>query len=99
MRIDLTSGAAQHVESTAASKTAQRAPATKEATNAASSPAGNDRAQFSFDGGKIASLTAKALAEPEVREAKVDALARSLQSGEYTVDAGKVAGALFSAYS
>ncbi|HVM94657.1 MAG TPA: flagellar biosynthesis anti-sigma factor FlgM [Terriglobales bacterium] len=99
MRIDFTSSAAPQVDSAVPSKTAQRASATKEATSAAGSAAETDRAQFSFDGGRIASLTAKALAAPEVREAKVASLAQSVASGQYTVDAGKVAGALVSAYS
>ncbi|HTR26006.1 MAG TPA: flagellar biosynthesis anti-sigma factor FlgM [Terriglobales bacterium] len=97
MRIHLTNSALQQVASAPTSRGSQ--PKTAQDSDTAVSTATADRAQFSFDGGHIMSLTARVLAAPEIREEKVASLAAALKSGQYTVDAGKVAGALVSAYS
>jgi flagellar biosynthesis anti-sigma factor FlgM len=56
--------------------------------------AGVDRARFSFDQARVASLEARALAAPEVRQEKVVPLQEAVANGNYSVDAHKVADAI-----
>jgi len=63
----------------------------------ASSTAGLDQAHFSFD--QVQSLKTKVLAQPEIREAKVQALQQAIGNGEYSVPANKLAEALISELS
>jgi flagellar biosynthesis anti-sigma factor FlgM len=56
--------------------------------------AAEDRTTFRSDSASVQSLTSQALNSPEIRQGKVDALRQSVSSGEYTVDATKIAGAI-----
>jgi flagellar biosynthesis anti-sigma factor FlgM len=53
-----------------------------------------DRTTFHFNGTSVQALTSQALNFPEVRQDKVDALRQSVNSGEYKIDATKIAGAI-----
>ena len=99
MRIDLTSSGLQPTENAGSQKTGQRGAASSGAQDTGTAGAAGDSAQFSFDQTRIQSLAAQALSAPEVREAKVSSLAQAISTGEYSVDASKVAGAIVSAYS
>jgi flagellar biosynthesis anti-sigma factor FlgM len=55
-----------------------------------------DEAKFSATSDKVSQLKAQAAAAPEVRQERVDSLRHRVQSGEYKVDARRVAEAMFS---
>ena len=65
----------------------------------ASSTAGLDQAHFSFAQTQVQSLKTQVLAQPEIREAKVQALQQAIGNGEYSVPASKLADALISELS
>jgi flagellar biosynthesis anti-sigma factor FlgM len=66
------------------------------ASSAASGAAGLDQASFSFDSARVQALEAQILAQPEIRQAKVEALQQAIGNGEYSVSAGQVADAMAS---
>jgi flagellar biosynthesis anti-sigma factor FlgM len=99
MRIDIrNSGAGSAAEQAGASgQTSASAGVAKTGAsgNAASATAVNaDSVSFSFNQARVASLTKQALAAPEVRQQKVAGFQQAIAAGTYSVDAGKVAGAL-----
>ncbi len=53
-----------------------------------------DEARFSFDHTRVQSLKAQVLAQPEVREARVQTVQQAIGSGEYSIPASQLAGAL-----
>jgi flagellar biosynthesis anti-sigma factor FlgM len=53
-----------------------------------------DRTTLAFDHTNISALVSQAVASPEVRQDKVDALRQAISSGEYKVDPGQVANAM-----
>jgi flagellar biosynthesis anti-sigma factor FlgM len=53
-----------------------------------------DEARFSFDHTRVQSLKAQVLAQPEVREAKVQTVQQAIGSGEYSIPPSQLAGAL-----
>ncbi len=53
-----------------------------------------DRTTLAFDHANISSLVSQAVASPEVRQDKVDALRQAISSGQYKVDPGQVADAM-----
>jgi negative regulator of flagellin synthesis FlgM len=55
---------------------------------------GEDTATLSFDHANIGSLTSQAMASPDVRQDKVDALRQAISTGQYKVDPDEVAGAM-----
>jgi flagellar biosynthesis anti-sigma factor FlgM len=59
-----------------------------------SATAGVDQVRFSFDQTRVQSLQAQALAQPDVREAKVTGLQQAIAKGEYAVSASQVADAM-----
>ena len=63
-------------------------------TSSSSAAAGLDQTTFSFDQTRVQSLQAQALAQPEIREAKVKSLQQSIDKGEYSVPASHLADAL-----
>jgi flagellar biosynthesis anti-sigma factor FlgM len=99
MRVDLTTSDIGHTDNGSSARTGRGAAQSASQTeDPASAGIAVDRTQFSFDQTRIRSLTAQALSAPEVRQAKVSSLAQAIGSGEYSVDAGKIAGAMISAY-
>jgi flagellar biosynthesis anti-sigma factor FlgM len=73
-----------------------RAGQTEAAGTGTSSTSGVDETRFSFDQTGVQSLEAHVLAQPEIREAKVQSLQQAIGSGEYAVPASQVADALVS---
>jgi flagellar biosynthesis anti-sigma factor FlgM len=55
-----------------------------------------DWTSFHSDSASVQSLTSQALSYPEVRQGTVDALRQSVESGQYDVDATRIAGAISS---
>jgi flagellar biosynthesis anti-sigma factor FlgM len=53
-----------------------------------------DRTQFSFDQTRVRALQTQALAQPEVRQQRVDSLRQSVGKGEYAVSDSQVADAI-----
>jgi flagellar biosynthesis anti-sigma factor FlgM len=56
--------------------------------------AAQDWTSFHSDSNSVRSLTSQALSSPEVRQGTVDALRESVNSGQYQVDASKIADAI-----
>ena len=56
--------------------------------------AAQDWTSFHSDSNSVLSLTSQALSSPEVRQGTVDALRQLVNSGQYQVDAGKIADAI-----
>ena len=56
--------------------------------------AAQDWTSFQSDSNSVLSLTSQALSSPEVRQGTVDALRQLVNSGQYQVDAGKIADAI-----
>jgi len=52
------------------------------------------QARFSFDKARVQTLEAAVLAQPEVREQKVDALRQAVGKGEYAVSDTQIADAI-----
>ncbi|MGB6386299.1 MAG: flagellar biosynthesis anti-sigma factor FlgM [Terriglobales bacterium] len=60
---------------------------------------GVDQANFSSDQTQVQTLQAQVLAQPEVREAKVQSLQQAIGNGNYLVSAGQIADALVNEFS
>jgi flagellar biosynthesis anti-sigma factor FlgM len=58
-----------------------------------------DQTRLSFDQTRVQSLEAHVLAQPEIREAKVQSLRQAIGNGGYSVPASQVADALISELS
>ena len=90
MRVDLrTYGLAPPEE-----KKTDRAGQSTAAEKQGSETAALDQARFSFDQVRVKSLEGEVLAQPEVREQKVELLRQALGKGEYAVNEGQVADAI-----
>jgi negative regulator of flagellin synthesis FlgM len=88
MRIDLTNIQFNGVERE--DKTRKAGASAK----APSTPNVEDKASLSVDTLSLSSLQAKALAAPEIRQDKVEALRQAIQNGDYRVEPDKVARAI-----
>jgi flagellar biosynthesis anti-sigma factor FlgM len=67
----------------------------KTAASANQAPtAGEDTATLAFDHSKIGALTAEAMAAPDVRQDKIDALREAINSGQYKIQPDEVAEAM-----
>jgi flagellar biosynthesis anti-sigma factor FlgM len=53
-----------------------------------------DQTQFSFDQARVQTLATQVLAQPDVREAKVQSLQQAIGNGEYSVSPAVIAEAL-----
>jgi negative regulator of flagellin synthesis FlgM len=74
-------------------------PASAAKSSSVAQPSGaeqKDEAKFSSNADKLSQLAAQAAGAPEIRQERVDALRQRVQSGEYKVDARRVAEAMFS---
>src|SRR5882762_2670155 len=87
MRVDLRSTGA---EAAGTGKTDRTRPASS------ASAQGNtlDQAHFSFDNTRVRALETQVLAQPEVRQERVDLLRQSLGKGEYAVSDNQIADAI-----
>lgn len=90
MRVDFTNAGMEPPEPGKKNSAAQAG------ASGASNDANVDQTRFSFDQTRVQSLEAQVLAQPEIRQAKVQALQQAIGSGEYAVSAGQVAGAMIS---
>jgi flagellar biosynthesis anti-sigma factor FlgM len=70
-------------------------PASGDAGSSASSPLGEDQAQFSGSQAQVQALAEQVLQFPEIRQEKVNALRQVVIGGNYQVSSKQVAGALF----
>ncbi len=80
------------VESTVA-RVANVEPAGTQAA-AGAQGAGQDWTSFQSDSTSVKSLTSQALSSPEIRQGTVDALRQSVDSGQYPLDATRIAAAI-----
>ena len=96
MRVDFTTSGLEPPEKGTTGRAGHAEPAgTGTAAGAeASSIAGVDQTRFSFDQTRVQSLEAHVLAQPEIREAKVQSLQQAIGSGEGSAPASQVADAL-----
>jgi flagellar biosynthesis anti-sigma factor FlgM len=90
MRVDLRTYGTEPADNGKTSN-ARPAPTSSERENA---PVTLDRARFSFDQTRVRTLEREVLAQPEVRQQRVELLRQSLGKGEYAVSDGQVADAL-----
>jgi flagellar biosynthesis anti-sigma factor FlgM len=95
MRVDFTSFGVEPPEKGTTGRAGQAAGA----ETGAASPAGVDQTSFSFDQTRVQSLEAQVLAQPEIRQAKVQSLQQAIGNGEYSVPPAQIADALMSELS
>jgi flagellar biosynthesis anti-sigma factor FlgM len=94
MRIDLTNSSAGALSSELSSQQVSTRSA------AQTSKAGTeDRATFTSDSVSVNSLVSAALSSPEIRQEKVDTLRQAVNSGQYTLDPGKIAASMVDDYA
>ena len=63
-------------------------------TGSASGNTALDQTGFSFDDSRVQALEAQVLAQPEIRQAKVEVLQQAIRKGEYSVSSDQVADAM-----
>ena len=105
MRVDFTSlgveppenGKTGRAGQTGASGTTASSASGSTSSSASNGTSGLDQTRFSFDQARVQSLEAQVLAQPEIRQAKVQSLQQAIANGEYSVSAGQVADAMASA--
>jgi len=96
MRVDFTTSGLEPPEKGTTSRVGHTAPTATGAGTGARNASGVDQPRFSFDQTRVQSLEAHVLAQPEVREAKVQSLQQAIGKGEYSVPASLLADALAS---
>jgi flagellar biosynthesis anti-sigma factor FlgM len=103
MRVDFTTLGAEPPDKNQAARTGQAANGPASAAGSTSSTPANgpagielDQTRFSFDQSRIQSLQAQVLAQPEIRQAKVQSLQQSIENGEYSIPVSQLADALVS---
>jgi flagellar biosynthesis anti-sigma factor FlgM len=94
MRIDLTTLAPQPPEQGKSARSGQ----SDTAASAATETSGLDKTSFSFDQTRVQTLASQVLAQPDVRDVKVQALQQSISDGEYSIPPSQIAEALASEY-
>ncbi len=101
MRVDFTSFGVEPPENGKTGRAGQTGASETVASSASgstsSSTSGLDQTRFSFDQARVQSLEAQVLAQPEIRQDKVQPLQQAIANGEYSVSAGQVADAMASA--
>jgi flagellar biosynthesis anti-sigma factor FlgM len=91
MRVDFTNFGREPAENSKPGRVGQN----KAAGNAAGVSGGTEKIdQTSLSSDRVQSLAGQVLAQPEIREAKVEALRQSLASGEYSTSSSQVAEAM-----
>jgi flagellar biosynthesis anti-sigma factor FlgM len=100
MRVDFTTSGVEPPEKGTTGRAGHAEPSgtATEAGAEASSISGGDQTRISFDQTRVQSLEAHVLAQPEIREAKVQSLQQAIGNGEYSVPASQVAEALVSEF-
>ena len=95
MRVDLRT----HGTEPAEQSTTERARAGAASGSFGTDSAPLDQARFSFDQARVQDLESQVLAQPEVRQEKVDSLRESIGHGEYSVSDSQIADAMFADFS
>jgi flagellar biosynthesis anti-sigma factor FlgM len=95
MRVDFTTSGLEPPEKGTTGRVGHTDPAGT-APGTGTSSSGLDQTRFSFDQTRVQSLEAHVLAQPEIREAKVQSLQQAIGNGEYSVPVSQVADALIS---
>jgi flagellar biosynthesis anti-sigma factor FlgM len=90
MRVDLTNYGTESVDKGKPERVRTAATPSEHGSTAA----GPDNAHFSFDQARVLALRNQVLAQPEVRQQRVDLLRQSLGKGEYSVTDTQVADAI-----
>ncbi len=90
MRVDLRTYETESADNRKANR-AQAAPASSERGN---ETAALDQTHFSFDRTRVRALAGEVLAQPEVRQQRVELLRQSIGKGEYAVSDGQLADAI-----
>lgn len=90
MRVDLRTSGTEPAEH---GKT-DRARATPASDGHGNDTAALDQTRFSFDHTRVRALEGQVLAQPEVRQQRVELLRQALGKGEYAVSDGQVADAM-----
>lgn len=90
MRVDLRTYGLDPPEEKKTGRTEQSPAAEQHGSEAAAL----DKARFSFDHTRVKALEAEVLAQPEVRQQKVELLRQALGKGEYAVSEGQIADAI-----
>lgn len=98
MRVDFTASGLEPPEKSTTGRAGHAEPAGTPTGAEANSASSVDQTHFSFDQARVQSLEAHVLAQPEIREAKVQSLQQAIGSGEYSVPASRVADALVSEF-
>ena len=94
MRIDLTQLGVSQLASEA---TAQKVKADRAAASGPDSD--GDRTTLSSDTASLQSLVSTAMNSPEIRQDKVDSLRASISSGNYQLDANKIASSMINEHA
>ncbi len=94
MRVDFTTSGLEPPEKGTTGRLGHTEPTVTGAGTVANSVSGVDQTHLSFDRTRVQSLEAHVLAQPEIREAKVQSLQQAIGNGEYSVPASLVAEAL-----
>jgi len=94
MRIDQATLGVQPPENSKTGRAVPTGAAGIAAGSVSGSASGTDQTQFSFDPARVEALTTQALAQPEIRGARVQALQQAIGNGEYSVSPRQVADAL-----
>lgn len=90
MRVNLTNYGTESVDNSKPDR-ARAAPAGGERTG---ETAALDKTHFSFDPARLRSLETQVLAQPEIRQQRVDLLRQSIGKGEYSVTDNQLADAI-----
>lgn len=94
MRVDFTTPGLEPPEKGTASRAGRTESSGPGTGSGAGSALGIDQTRFSFDQKRVQSLEEHVLAQPEIREAKVQPLRQAIGKGEYSVPPSLVAEAL-----
>ncbi len=98
MRVDLSTFGVEPPEKGTTGRAGQTGAAQTGASSTSGSTRGStsgvDQTHFSFDQTRVQSLAARVLAQPEIREAKVQTLQQAIGRGEYSIPPGQIADAL-----
>jgi|SRR5215475_13288204 len=95
MRVDLRTHGTEQAEHS----TTERARTGSASGNTTSDAQPLDQTRFSFDQTRIHQFQRQALAQPEIRQEKVDSLRQALGKGDYVVSNSQVADAIVADFS
>ncbi|MFY9561127.1 MAG: flagellar biosynthesis anti-sigma factor FlgM [Terriglobales bacterium] len=90
MRVDLTTHGTEPADKGKTDRTRPAPPSEQHASETAAP----DQTRFSFDQARVRALEGQVLAQPEVRQQRVELLRQALGKGEYAVSDGQVADAM-----